>query len=286
MKSIYRMSSAGYCPRALSAEHLGYKPEPKPPWLETSAIEGKWHEERAVKELESESYAVFDRQQEVRLDYLSFILLGHIDGKVKHDSKTMLLEIKSMSQYEFDRWMKGKFNEFPEYADQITCYMTALDISECLYWVKNRSSGYVDRQIITAPADINSIAEVLDAVEQSVQRKQLVHIECDMFTLECKRCSYKYLCVKTKEDMSLQDEKVLSKAAENWRKGKQLSSEGKELIDSAKEIFEEHTIASGLPQWNFDNLVITNVTVKEHEVPARIQKESSYIKINDIRKEE
>lgn len=40
-KPVIRMSEAGECPRALSAQLLGYLPEAKPAWLETAANEGR-----------------------------------------------------------------------------------------------------------------------------------------------------------------------------------------------------------------------------------------------------
>lgn len=284
---IYRMSSAGECPRALSAQRLNYESEPKPAWLETAANEGRKHEEWIKEELRADDIAVYTEQGEVKLEYPTFILLGHIDGIVNNHGNEQLLEIKSMSQYEFDRWMQGKWNEFPEYADQITCYMEATKLSECLYIVKNRSSGYIDRQIITKkPSELWTITTKLAAVEQCVANKELAPADCNMTTTQCKRCLYKKYCIPTKEEFTIQEEKVLLKAAEDWRRGKELSSEGKELTDNAKKIFEEHTIAAGLQKWSFDDLVISNVTVKEHEVPARLQKESSYIKISDTRREE
>jgi len=298
---VFRMSEAGMCLRALSAEYLGYKPEAKPDWLETAAEEGRWHEERLVQEINKDNIVIHDRQLEVKIETPSFTLLGHIDGKVDYwknarVDNTKLLEIKSMSQYEFDRWMKGKFNEFPEYADQIACYMQATGLNETAYYVKNRSSGYIDKAIArlsdiafddwTFAERAIIILDKLETVAKHIAQKELVPAVCDMSTLQCKRCFYKYLCIKTKEDMSLQEETILHLAAENWREGKRLEKASKELIEEAKKTFEEHTIASDLKSWRFDELAISNVEVKEHEVPARLQKAYSYIRIDDTRKEE
>ena len=48
-KSYYRMSSAGYCPRRLGAIRLGMEATPVPNWVQQSAEEGNWHEERIKK---------------------------------------------------------------------------------------------------------------------------------------------------------------------------------------------------------------------------------------------
>ena len=57
-KIQFRMSSAGKCPRALSAELLGYQAEEKPSWLEQAANEGNWHEKR-IKD-ERDRYGLFE----------------------------------------------------------------------------------------------------------------------------------------------------------------------------------------------------------------------------------
>ena len=297
----FRMSEAGECIRSLSAKYLGYEPEARPDWLQTAADEGKWHEERLVQEINKDNAVVYDRQLEVKIKQTTFTLLGHIDGKVDYwkntkVDNTKLLEIKSMSQYEFDRWMKGKFNEFPEYADQIACYMKATGLSETAYYVKNRSSGYIDKDIIRLgdiacdDCDFGQrliiIFDKLETVAKHVVQKELVPAVCDMSSLQCRRCFYKYLCVKAKEDMSVQEETVLRVAANNWRKGKELEKASKELIEASKKTFEEHTIASELKSWRFEELAISNVEVKEHEIPARLQKAYSYVRIDDIKKEE
>lgn len=305
-KIVFRMSEAGQCPRALSAQYLGYKPEPKPAWLEVAATEGRWHEERLVQEIldENKSIIIYDRQLEVKLEYPAFSLLGHIDGKTKkykergflEATDVRLLEIKSMSQYEFDRWMRDKFNGFQEYADQIACYMKATGLKETAYYVKNRSSGYIDKAIIRegdiAFGDWNfqerliAVIDKLETVHSHIMQKELMPAVCDMSILQCRRCFYKYLCVKTKEDMTLQEETVLLAASVDYRKGKELEKASKVLIETSKKTFEEHTIASGINRWQFDNLAISNITVKEHEIPARLQKEFSYIRIDDTKKEE
>src|SRR3972149_4120415 len=143
-KPIYRMSSAGKCARALSAERLNFPAEQVPEWLEIAAREGNKHEEWIKEELTTEGFNIYDEQIEVILEYPAFTLIGHIDGKTRdagnYRLNNRLLEIKTMSQYEFDRWMKGRFIEFPAYAAQITCYMKATELTGVLYLVKNRSS--------------------------------------------------------------------------------------------------------------------------------------------------
>lgn len=284
-EAIYRMSEAGHCPRALSAKRLGLEPEPTPDWLTVAASEGNWHEKRIKQGLTDIGYRVWAEQAELSISKNGITLVGHIDGKVAHpddDNEVKLLECKSMSQFEFDRWMRGRFEEFPEYADQLTCYMAASQISKVLYCVKNRSSGYLDTmEIDRTPSDFGTIWERLYSIEQHIATKGLYPAECDFSTLRCKRCQFKYVCVKAKEDMTIQQENVLHDAAKKWRQGKELEASGKALVDEAKEVFREHTYAANLKKWRFDSLAIVLVGVKEHVVPERLQKAYEYIKIDD-----
>ena len=147
-KPIYRMSEAGKCPRALSAMRLGYEAEPKPEWLERTANEGNWHEQRIIEELRADDIAVVRQQEEVKLDYPLFTLIGHIEGTIyDHKDTEDLFEVKSMSQFEFDRWMRDYFRAFPHYADQLALYMEGSNLHQCLYIVKNRNNGYLQEGI-------------------------------------------------------------------------------------------------------------------------------------------
>lgn len=313
-KPIYRMSSAGSCPRVLSAERQGYKSEAVPVWLETAAEEGKWHEERIVLELENDLYTITDRQKEVILEYPSFNLLGHIDGTARayqKGSQLQLLEIKSMSQFEFDRWMKEGFRGFSSYADQVTCYMEATGLKECRYIVKNRSSGYKDDKTIAGqPSDINVIIGKLTAIEEWLgknidpgARDGTYPAEFNPNSLECRRCFFKYLCAPEPKELSPVVQADLESAAEEWRKGKRLVAQGEELVDVAKKSFELHTKATGIDKWRFAELAIVLVKVKktlgypkkkllevfsEDELAkaAEIKLPYEYIKISDLRKEE
>jgi len=272
---VFRMSESGKCPKALSAKLLGYEPEPAPVWLETAANEGKWHEERLIQELyETDSLITIERQKEVVLDFPSFTLVGHIDGMVYPSdatgNETKLLEIKTMSQFEFDRWMRDGFKGFPTYASQITCYMEATGLRECLYIVKNRSSGYEDRKIITSPTSFDAIIKGLETITVFAQSGQDLDSELgkklgnfDPQSLECRRCDYKHLCVPEVKELTPIEEAGLSAVAKDWRQGKQLVSEGQELVDKAREVLEAHTRATNILKWRHSGLVIQLIHYKE-----------------------
>jgi len=274
------MSSAGKCPRALSAELLGYESEAKPEWLEQTAEEGKWHEERIITELEQGkietptygkvSWYISMRQQEFQYENRDIIIIGHIEGKADPSNcplgvETKLLEIKSMSRFEFDRWMKGNFREFPQYLDQIACYFNATDCKECLYIVKNRDSGYKDvRFIKPMEGYINEIISRLTEVANSVAEGKLFPAEFDIMSIECRRCDYKNLCIPEPTELDKATKEQLDKAVEDIRLGNRLVAEGKEFYDRGKAILKNHTKASNLRKWKYNNLAILLVNVKEN----------------------
>lgn len=258
-KPIYRMSEAGRCARALSAQRLGYKAEPAPEWLERAADEGRWHEGRIKNYLANSGWDIHDEQKEVCLDDPTFILVGHIDGTINNivDRTLKLIEIKSMSQYEFDRWMKTGFKGFPEYAAQLTCYMEATGLSEALYIVKNRSSGYEDRQVITQqPSSMIEIESKLMHVEEWVKKESLVSADYDPNSIECKRCTYKALCAPEPVQLKPFEERELQEAVKFWREGKRLIEQGQQFVDDARKIFEQHTKITGINKWRFGGLSI------------------------------
>lgn len=272
-KPVIRMSSAGKCPRTLSAEWLGFKRTEPPAWLEQTATEGNWHEDRIVKELFEDKTLVGGRQDEVTLEYENFTLVGHIDGIAYplpvNTSTPMLLEIKSMSQFEFDRWMRGGFEAFPKYAAQITCYLEATKLEQCLYIVKNRNNGYKYQEILTnKPMNILDIIDRLELALFSTEQEVLAPAEFDPTSIECKRCAYSKLCVPEPEKITGISKVVLDKACADWRLGKELMQSGQELIKQAEDAFWSYNV--DLPKWRYNGLAISKSHVKYNNYDKKL----------------
>ena len=267
VKPIYRMSGVGYCPRALSAQRLEYPTEPAPTWLERAAQEGNMHEGWIRAGLQADGCKVWNDQFVLRNEQERFILTGHIDGMIidprVHPSDEYLLEIKSMSEYEFNRWMKGKFEAFSSYAAQVACYLDATGLKGIYYMVKNRSNGYIDKTVTQeAPMDVKEIYDKLNLVEDYVSKNELAQAYLDPDSIECRRCNYKSLCAPAPMDFGVVPEAKLIEATVNYRKGKILEEEAKGLIDEAKRVFLTQTEATEQKKWRFNELIITKVDVK------------------------
>ena len=273
---IYRMSNAGRCPRALSAERLGYIPTPAPPWLETAANEGKLHENWIVNQLEAEGYNIGGRQAEMILEYPQFKLVGHIDGVAIKDNRQYLLEIKTMSHFEFQRWMKETFLGFNAYADQVSLYWQALKqqmtLAGALYVVKNRSSGYVDQFIMPqAPSDFELVISKLMAIEASVANDVLYEADFDPSSIECKRCNFRdQICLVNKEQLDPATEEVLIKATDMCREGKALIKQGENFFKEGRDILANHVEAVSPDKkyiLNVNNMNIARFNVKRVSYP-------------------
>ncbi len=175
----------------------------------------------------------------------------------------LLLEIKSMSQFEFPRWMKGDFREFPHYADQLTCYMEATGLREALYIVKNRSSGYRDIRIVKGqPSNFTKIVEKLDNIETLAITGKLVPDQLDHDSMECRRCFYQHLCiVPVMTQLTPLSQTELTQAAGQWREGQKLVEQGEKLVKEARKVFSQQALTISQSKWQFARLAIATVKV-------------------------
>jgi hypothetical protein len=284
------MSGAGYCVKALSAKRLGYQTEAIPKWLASSANEGNWHELRIKDELKADGYTIYSEQEEITTRQELFDLVGHIDGKVEKDDCRRLLEVKSMSQFEFDRWMKGGFVAFPQYAAQIACYSYATRLDNILYVIKNRNNGYIDRREfnineLDSLFDIEPILQKLEYVETEALGNKLVEAEFDVNSIECKRCNYKYLCIPEPKAVSDLDLKIIHENIDLYRKGTQLAKKGEEARDEAKRVLQAYASEQPEKKFRMDEMAISVFSVKETPV-SYVRKAYVSCMIKDLRKEE
>ena len=284
------MSSAGNCPKRLSANRLGLEAEPLPAFVYTAAEEGNWHEARIKDELRKEMVAVIDEQRELIIEHETFKLVGHIDGIIAEtETDNKLLEIKSMSQYQFDKWMKGGFAAFPNYAAQLACYSLASELSNVCYIVKNRSSGYKDIRYFTIEKNsLFNVTEILSKiaeVEKLALQGKIYPAEFDIDSTECKQCEYKKMCLPEPVVLNGVDERVLQMAVDRWRTGKELVDKGNKLIGKTKKILQAYADAQPEKKFRKYDVAVSMYNVAEAPVNY-VRKAYTACKITDLKKEE
>ncbi len=270
-KLVIPMSSSGTCPRALSAQLLSYPQKDKPAWLATAAEEGNLHEDAIKSKLRSEGYVIEENREEckickerygtgrkgihVEIDLGNVLLIGHLDGKIKdtkeqpfdNSTKWYKLECKSMSQFEFDRWMRDKFEAFPHYADQDTCYGIATGVPETLYVVKNRNSGYIDKTLlVNNPSEFEDIRARLFNIHEHVSRNELCNAEYNQENIWCRRCGFKSLCIPEPTEMNPVAARELQIAINTRELAKSTIKEQERIISYNERIIKDYLI--GLKQ--------------------------------------
>ncbi len=301
MKPVIRISSAGKCPRALSAALIGLPAEKMPEFVEVAAKEGRIHEKVIKEQLREDGFMVFDEEQECIINGDFLTLIGHVDGKIMYpeDKFPRLLEIKTMSQQEFDRWMRGRWEEYPAYAVQVSLYMRANKLDRCLYYVKNRNTGYKDvKELIGPPLDPDMIIADLESMVKAVMETgAIVEANFDPTTIECRRCLYKHLCTpetKVPDDYTRGE---LDGLVELWRTGKTKSDEGEAQMETAKARFKEIMQLLETEKLNHNKLLIQIIhrhneswngsylktVLSKEEVEAALKiSDSSYPRIIDL----
>jgi len=295
---MYRISSLGHCPRALSAARLGYEPLPEPRLLQLAAREGERHEQWVIEDLQAEGWEISDRQKEVALKYPAFELVGHIDGIARRNGDRYLLEIKSMSRFRFSSFHNAGFSRFRDYAFQITAYQKAVNLP-VLYVVKNRDSGQrlePDLVLEKPPIDFEEVYEAVLSVELAVRKKQLCPAQIiDDFT--CRTCRFRYLCQEEQKAPVPVNTEII-RAAGLRRRALELESEAKELRAEAdpvllaaarergKMTIEDLAISYvpagesvSYPVTELRKLVSSDILEKVKKVKVR----SEYIRVEDLR---
>ena len=239
----YRASEVGSCLRALVAQHLNYEPKPFTAAQELILEEGKEHENLVIAKLERQGIPVTERQKELSYPTVLYILRGHIDGIIIHNSIPCILEIKALGRFTWETFRREGLAAFPGYAYQASVYShlagwPLLGGWPLLLKVKNRDTGQIiDLYLHSPPISFSDIIDKLNSAELSARDGELPAITCD--DKERRRCRFSYLCTPTMPEPK-QVDKSLIEAAELWREGKGLEKEAEEKIELAKAVFLQY----------------------------------------------
>ena len=322
MNRISRMSSAGHCIKQLYCEEMHIPGEAKPFWLTESAEEGKEQEVSIKNRLRKEGYLIEECLEcptckakgleragiHVETELNGVLFVGHLDGKVTPPVTPLdtpdLLEVKTMSWFQFKRWKLGGFSDFSDYGAQLAMYFHATGLPRALFCVKDRNNGHFEKNPVYA-------SEFKGLVEEIGERHRILHdcLESEAMpeafynpaSQDCKWCLYRKLCVPEPVKLSEDVERELSEAAEQWRRGDLFLKQGKELQSKAKMSFLAQSKAANRRKWYFNKLGINWIQVKEStqypkkrllevftpeqlEVAAEKKEAYEFVKVEEIEK--
>lgn len=263
---VYRASSVGRSLRCLASARQGYDPLPPPDYLVEAAEAGNRYELIVKGRLRQRGYRISGEQGEIDFPVVPGVIIrGHLDGAhclAPDDDTDRILEVKSMSQRVFDKWMPYGFEKFPEYAAQLTTYMHAEGarrgwkhrVPEATYAVINRETDEMDiRTFAEPPISIQSIVQKVALAERFAELSQLP--TCDSASQY--QCPYNYLCDRHEiifEEIEEGTESMLRKLGDEWVQANELEKTAK---DNKKAIVAEISKALGvreevkIPQYTF-----------------------------------
>jgi hypothetical protein len=284
------------------------------------AKEGWLHEKAIVEDLRGEGLTVKHdevcpicsngnftaRGIHIGRDFGQFLLTGHMDGLVIDKTHKYLtrdysavLEVKSKSQGEFERWMKERWRGFEDAATQLTVYMVLNALQdvlidgfkpedfdnlgtglEALYVVKNRNTGFCDKFTQQGtPLNFSEILAKINTIEGCVQKGETVPVEPDWSSLRCKWCNYKFLCIEKTEVAILEtvNKEAYLNAAQMWLDGYESKKHGEALMTDAERLLKGYAEAhsnDGKDRFSYrtGEVVVNGYPVKEYTLPAKVYK--------------
>ena len=253
-----RSSELGWweeCPRYLVLVRTDYDKMPLHDIdLQRIFDEGKKQEKLVRMELEEAGYEIIDVQRDEKWKHLN--ITGHIDGKIRLDGKTPIIEIKSCSPNVFhtistidkaEDLKNSKFFWIRGYYAQIQGYHLLFNEEEGIILFKNKSTAkkhqidsYLDYEYC------ERMCKVIEEVNDRVEKNNPWPIEMKE---ACKRCPFqKTMCFP---DMDygpgfdfLSDEETETKLI-RWEETKEVAKEHEELDKELKEHFKGRSVILG-----------------------------------------
>lgn len=118
------------------------------------------------------------------------------DGLINYKGKTILVEIKTCSQFKFAK-LKKQNKPFEEHLYQATAYALGLDVDEVLFFYEDR--GFTAHKLFLVkitPEMKQTVIDKLNYLDKCVTNNELPRKETD----KCQYCKFKTLCASESLD--------------------------------------------------------------------------------------
>lgn len=198
-----RLSSAGKCPRQLSYLINGF--EKKGREIDSRAKLIFWTGDLAELTIVSLAkcagvpmLATGLNQLKVSITISGKEILGHPDGLVLHEGTALLLEVKSMSSYSFDSFVKGNLDS--SYWVQVNEYMHALKLTMCIFVAINKDNGLLHEMIVYYDEELHkrtvtSLSLVINSNKDVLPERPFKPDEKGFYPWNCAYCAFYTTCL-------------------------------------------------------------------------------------------
>lgn len=173
----YRASALGGCLGALVAARMEYTAIEKADYA--PYVAGHKYEDMVKARMRDEGWQLWDEQLEVVVQLTSKLqVVGHIDAKGMDNLNNYLVELKSQSTDEFDRFDRDGWESgfFPKYKWQVSSYMHATGLPLALIRAERTEAGigrmraHVYDEPFYSVADIRKLVLSVEQIAASVER--------------------------------------------------------------------------------------------------------------------
>jgi len=213
--------------------------------MQTIFDEGRIHEEAIIREMKEAGLQVIEQQRS--FFWKKYNISGHIDCKVITDGVAVPVEIKTMSQYSFQ-----KINTLQDmltsdkyyvrmYPCQLTLYLLMDEKEKGIFILKNKNNGQLKEIEMALDYELGEkLLKKAELVNQCVANNTLPErIEYDEDI--CGECGYLQLCLpEVKRDaVELSEDTELGQKLNKWKELKEKAKEFEVLDKEIKAIFQE-----------------------------------------------
>jgi len=274
----YRVTDVAKCLRALYYLFKGIRPARPTGRALYVFDDGHMHHESVKKMLRRAGFVIQDEEKEFFNEERN--LKGKIDGVILHDGKKYLLEIKSVSHFEFARL--GWIDEKTYLQVQLYLWLTGLQEGVVIY--KNKNTAHLKDFVVTY--DSRKAEEGLKkfkALQEHLEGDVCPPVVLDLEAWECSYCGWGERCsadfgevakVKEAGGKTLVEDPSLEEKIAEYFELRELVLQSKRSLEDIKEELRKVLHAHNVYKVFTKNYVIQESTRSRQEIDKiRVPKE-------------
>ncbi len=241
--------------------------------------EGKLHENQVIKDMIEAGIEVIELQRS--FEWSEYQITGHIDGKVKVNSKVYPIEIKTCSDFVFSKINSAKDlyesdkHYIRMYPAQMTLYLLMDNKEEGVFIFKNKQTGQLKEIPMRLDYDLGeNLLQKAEKINEYVEKDEIPEQEIFDENL-CSTCSFRHICLPEIARESIEIAPDTNELLDRYFELKPLAKEYKEIEKKIKSMFKEkEKVLCG-------NYLITGKWIKKkaYQVPEGQYWQTKIIKI-------